>query len=91
MSIKKEKKTELIGKFKRKDSDTGSTEVQIAILTERINELLKHLKLNGKETYYVIYYRFSFNNIMGTWIRFILHPGGIYPHPTCCCNSYDFT
>jgi small subunit ribosomal protein S15 len=49
MSIKKEKKTEIIGKFKRKDSDTGSSEVQIAILTERINDLLKHLKTNKRD------------------------------------------
>ena len=49
MTIQKEKKTEIIGKFKRKDTDTGSSEVQIAILTERINELLKHLKSNKRD------------------------------------------
>ena len=49
MSIKKEKKTELINKYRRKDSDTGSPEVQIAILTERINALLGHLKGNSKD------------------------------------------
>ena len=49
MSIKKEKKTELIKKYARKESDTGSSEVQIALLTERINELLKHLKDNRKD------------------------------------------
>jgi small subunit ribosomal protein S15 len=49
MSIKKEKKTELINKYKRKDSDTGSPEVQIAILTEKINTLLGHLKVNSKD------------------------------------------
>lgn len=49
MSIKKEKKTEIIMKFKRKESDTGSPEVQIAILTERITELLNHLKGNRKD------------------------------------------
>lgn len=44
MAIKKEKKIEVIKKFRRKESDTGSPEVQVAILTERINKLLKHLK-----------------------------------------------
>jgi small subunit ribosomal protein S15 len=49
MSITKEKKTEVIKKYKRKDSDTGSPEVQIAVLTERINTLLSHLKGNRKD------------------------------------------
>jgi len=49
MSIKKEKKTELIKKFARKESDTGSPEVQVAVLTERINNLLQHLKGNRKD------------------------------------------
>lgn len=49
MSLKKEKKTEIILKFKRKEADTGSPEVQVAILTERINELLQHLKGNRKD------------------------------------------
>lgn len=47
--IKKSKKTEIIKKYKRKDSDTGSPEVQVAILTERINKLLEHLKGNTKD------------------------------------------
>ena len=47
--ISKDKKTEVIGKFARKDGDTGSPEVQIAILTERIRELTEHLKENPKD------------------------------------------
>jgi small subunit ribosomal protein S15 len=43
MTITKERKTELIGEYKRNDSDTGSPEVQIAILTTRINSLTEHL------------------------------------------------
>ena len=39
MSIDKEKKTELIGNFSRSKSDTGSPEVQVAILTERIKNI----------------------------------------------------
>ena len=47
--ISKEKKTEVIGKFARKEGDTGSPEVQVAVLTERINELNNHLKINPKD------------------------------------------
>ena len=44
MSLTKEKKRELIGKYGRSDGDTGSAEVQVALLTERINELTEHLR-----------------------------------------------
>jgi len=44
MSITVEKKAELIQTHRRADGDTGSPEVQIAILTERINELAEHLR-----------------------------------------------
>lgn len=44
MSITAEKKNELIGQFKQHDGDTGSPEVQIALLTERITNLTEHLK-----------------------------------------------
>jgi len=47
--ITKEKKTEVIGKFARKAGDTGSPEVQVAILTERIKELNEHLSANPKD------------------------------------------
>ena len=47
--ISKEKKAELIKTYGRKEGDTGSPEVQIAILTERINELTEHLKENKKD------------------------------------------
>lgn len=47
--IAKEKKTEIIEKFARKPGDTGSPEVQIAVLTARINELTEHLKSNPKD------------------------------------------
>ena len=47
--ISKEKKTEIIEQYGRKAGDTGSPEVQIAILTERINELTEHLKKNPKD------------------------------------------
>lgn len=47
--ISKEKKTAIIEQFGRKAGDTGSPEVQIAILTARINELTEHLKKNPKD------------------------------------------
>ena len=49
MSITKEKKTELIGSFKRDEHDTGSPEVQIALLTARINDLTDHFKTHPKD------------------------------------------
>ena len=42
----KAKKQEIISSFARSEKDTGSTEVQVAILTERINHLTEHLKVN---------------------------------------------
>ena len=47
--ITKEKKAEIIAKYARKEGDTGSPEVQIAILTARIIELTEHLKGNPKD------------------------------------------
>lgn len=49
MSITAEKKQELINKFACKPGDTGSVEVQCAILTERINNLTKHMTDNHKD------------------------------------------
>jgi small subunit ribosomal protein S15 len=46
MAITKEEKAKLIKKFAKNDKDTGSTEVQIAILTEEINNLTEHLKVH---------------------------------------------
>ena len=47
--ISKEKKTAIIEQYGRKAGDTGSPEVQFAILTARINELTEHLKKNPKD------------------------------------------
>lgn len=49
MAITKEKKQELIGGFGRGDADTGSPEVQIALLTARINDLTGHFKTHKKD------------------------------------------
>ena len=47
----KQKKNEIITKFARHEGDTGSAEVQIALLTQRINELTEHLKVHKKDNH----------------------------------------
>ena len=49
MAVTKERKTEIIQSFRKEEQDTGSPEVQIALLTKRINELTEHLKTNLKD------------------------------------------
>jgi len=49
MGLTKDRKQELIGKFGRSEGDTGSAEVQVALLTERINELTEHLRTHRKD------------------------------------------
>ena len=49
MSITKDRKTELIDSYRRKANDTGSPEVQIALLTERITQLTEHLRTHKKD------------------------------------------
>lgn len=49
--ISKETKQEIISKYKRDEKDTGSPEVQIALLTERITELTEHLKKNPNDNH----------------------------------------
>ncbi len=51
MPLSKEKKQELIKKFGRHEADTGSPEVQIAILTERITKLTEHLRKHKKDVH----------------------------------------
>ena len=49
MTLVKEKKTEIVSEYKKHDNDTGSPEVQIALLTARINQLTDHLKEHKKD------------------------------------------
>ncbi len=49
MALDSAKKKEIIAKYGRGENDTGSTEVQVAILTERIKYLTEHLKTNKKD------------------------------------------
>ncbi|MDP6319953.1 MAG: 30S ribosomal protein S15 [SAR324 cluster bacterium] len=47
--LTKNRKVEIVNKFGKNDSDTGSTEVQVALLTERINSLTEHLRNQPKD------------------------------------------
>ncbi len=49
MVMSKEQKLEIINEYKTKEGDTGSPEVQVALLTYRINELNEHLKTHKKD------------------------------------------
>ena len=51
MALTKERKIELVQKFGENENDTGSTKVQIAILTERINNLTAHLKYHSHDNH----------------------------------------
>jgi small subunit ribosomal protein S15 len=47
--LDKEKKTEIISNYRTKEGDTGSTDVQVALLTERITQLTTHMAANRKD------------------------------------------
>ncbi len=49
MGLSVEEKKEVINQFKRHESDTGSPDVQVAILTKRINTLTEHFKVHNKD------------------------------------------
>lgn len=51
MALAKEVKTEIIGQYRQHASDTGSPEVQIALLTQRINGLTEHFKSHSKDNH----------------------------------------
>ncbi len=51
MAVTRERKQEIIRKFQRDETDTGSPEVQIAILTARIQELSEHLRRHKKDVH----------------------------------------
>ena len=51
MTLTKEAKQEIISKYGSSDTDTGSTQVQIAMLTQRINELTEHLRTHKHDFY----------------------------------------
>jgi small subunit ribosomal protein S15 len=49
MSLTKEAKSQIISEYKRAETDTGSAEVQIAVLSKRISDLTEHLKMHKKD------------------------------------------
>jgi small subunit ribosomal protein S15 len=49
VAFSKDRKTEVIGTYKTHDADTGSPEVQVALLSERINYLTEHFKVHAKD------------------------------------------
>ena len=49
MALDKDRKTGIIGNYKTHESDTGSPEVQVALLSERINYLTEHFKIHAKD------------------------------------------
>ena len=49
MTVTKERKRELVQEYRREESDSGSPEVQIAILTSRINNLTEHMRTHEKD------------------------------------------
>lgn len=49
--VSKERKTELMKKFARHEGDTGSVEVQVAVLTENINSLTEHMQIHKKDVH----------------------------------------
>ncbi len=51
MVLKKETKERLMSDYKRHEGDTGSPEVQVALLTQRINQMVEHLKKNKKDNH----------------------------------------
>ncbi len=51
MSLQKANKLEIMTKYETHDGDTGSPEVQIALLTERINHLIEHLRLHRQDNH----------------------------------------
>ena len=51
MALTKDRKTGIIGDYKTHDSDTGSPEVQVALLSERINYLTEHFKIHAKDNH----------------------------------------
>ncbi|MBE0430737.1 MAG: 30S ribosomal protein S15 [Dehalococcoidia bacterium] len=67
MIVDKEKKGEIISQFRLKENDTGSVEVQVAVLSERINQLTEHLKAYPQDRHT----RHSLHGVIGKRRRFL--------------------
>jgi small subunit ribosomal protein S15 len=73
--VDKEKKQEIISQYRLKESDSGSVEVQVALLTERINRLTEHLKLYPQDKHT----RHSLHGVIGRRKRFLGYLNRIAP------------
>jgi small subunit ribosomal protein S15 len=65
--VDKEKKEEIISQFRLKENDSGSADVQVALLTERINRLTEHLKLYPQDRHS----RHALHGVIGKRRRFL--------------------
>jgi len=65
--VEKEKKQEIINQFRIKESDCGSVDIQVALLTERINRLTEHLKLYPQDRHT----RHALHGVIGKRRRFL--------------------
>jgi small subunit ribosomal protein S15 len=65
--VDKEKKEEIISQFRLKENDSGSADVQVALLTERINRLTEHLKLYPQDRHT----RHALHGVIGKRRRFL--------------------
>jgi small subunit ribosomal protein S15 len=65
--VDKEKKEEIISQFRLKENDSGSVDVQVALLTERINRLTEHLKLYPQDRHT----RHALHGVIGKRRRFL--------------------
>jgi len=65
--VDKEKKEEIISQFRLKENDSGSVEVQVALLTERVNRLTEHLKLYPQDRHT----RHALHGVIGRRKRFL--------------------
>ena len=71
----KEKKAQIISQFRLKDNDSGSVEVQVAVLTERINQLTEHLRLYPQDQHS----RHALQGVIGKRRRFLRYLNGNAP------------
>jgi len=67
--VDKEKKEEIISQFRLKENDSGSADVQVALLTERINRLTEHLKLYPQDRHT----RHALHGVIGKRRRFLVY------------------
>jgi small subunit ribosomal protein S15 len=67
--VDKEKKEEIITQFRLKENDSGSVEVQVALLNERINRLTEHLKLYPQDRHS----RHALHGVIGKQRRFLAY------------------